>query len=91
MTAKLLADERELVASFIQHDVPDVIERFSGALGPVLGLVMKGGRLAERDPALMTEWVVRMALSLLFAPPRADLRDFLDAGLRPLFAPEDDR
>ncbi len=91
MTAKLLEDEPELVASFIQHDVPDVIERFSGALGPVLELVMKSGRLADRDPALMTEWMVRMGLSLLFAPPRADLRDFLEAGIRPLFTPEADR
>jgi AcrR family transcriptional regulator len=86
-TAKLLADEPELVAGFLRDGVPSVLQLFTEVLGPLLGAAMKEGRLARRDPGLATEWVVRMALSLLFAPPRCDLRAFLAAGLRPLFDP----
>jgi AcrR family transcriptional regulator len=83
--AKLLEDEPELVAGFLRDGIPDVIDRFSRALGPVLEIAMEAGIIARRDPHLMTEWMVRMGLSLLFAPPQVDLRAFLAAGVRPLF------
>jgi AcrR family transcriptional regulator len=84
--AKILRDEPELVGAFMRDGIPSVIERFSKALGPLLQGAMRAGTLAERDPYLMTEWMVRMSLSLLFAPPATALRPFLDAGVRPLFA-----
>ncbi len=83
--AKLLADEPALVAGFMRDDVPAVIERFTDVLGPLLGVAMERGAVAQRDPRLMTEWMVRMCLSLLFAPPPIDLRLFLGQGIRPLF------
>jgi AcrR family transcriptional regulator len=83
--AKLLEDEPELIASFMRESIPSVIDRFSRALGPLLETAMETGLVARRDPALMTEWTVRMCLSLLFAPPQIDLRTFLAAGVRPLF------
>lgn len=83
--AKILRDEPELVGAFMRDGIPSVIERFSKALGPLLQGAMRAGTLAERDPYLMTEWMVRMSLSLLFAPPATALRPFLDAGVRPLF------
>jgi AcrR family transcriptional regulator len=86
--AKLLEDEPELVAGFMREGIPGVIDRFSRALGPLLGTAMEIGVVARRDPHLMTEWMVRMGLSLLFAPPQVDLRTFLAAGVRPLFETE---
>jgi len=86
--AKLLADEPELVAGFLRDDIPGVLERFTHVLGPFLGAAMDSGFVARRDPGVMTEWMVRMGLSLLFAPPRCDLRAFLAAGIRPLFEVE---
>lgn len=83
--AKLLADEPELVGGFMRDGIPSVIDRFSKALGPLLLNAMNAGVLAESDPHLMTEWMVRIGLSLLFAPPATDLRRFLAAGVRPLF------
>ena len=83
--AKLLADEPELVASFMRDGIPGVLERFTDALGPLLGVAMNSGIVAKRDPRVMTEWMVRMGLSLLFAPTRGDVRAFLAAGVRPLF------
>jgi AcrR family transcriptional regulator len=83
--AKLLADEPELVGEFMRSGIPPVIDRFSKALGPLLENAMRDGALARRDPHLMTEWMVRISLSLLFAPPATDLRRFLAAGVLPLF------
>lgn len=83
--AKLLADEPELVGAFMRDGIPSVIDRFSKALGPLLENAMRTGVVAEADPRLMTEWMVRISLSLLFAPPDTDLREFLAAGVLPLF------
>ena len=75
------------MGAFMRDGIPGVIERFSKALGPVLDGAMRAGALRPRDPYLMTEWMVRISLSLLFAPPATELRPFLAAGVRPLFAP----
>jgi len=83
--AKLLADEPELVAGFMRDGIPGVLQRFTEVLGPLLGVAMDSGIVARRDPQVMTEWMVRMGLSLLFAPPRCEVRAFLSAGVRPLF------
>lgn len=84
--AKLLADDPELVGGFMRDGIPSVIDRFSKALGPLLLGSMRAGVLAESDPHLITEWMVRISLSLLFAPPTTELRQFLAVGVRPLFA-----
>jgi AcrR family transcriptional regulator len=83
--AKLLADEPELIAGFMRDGIPGVLQRFTEMLGPLLAAAMESGVVVRRDPLVMTEWMVRMGLSLLFAPPRSDLRRFLSAGVRPLF------
>ncbi len=83
--AKLLADEPALVAGFMRDGIPGVLQRFTDVLGPLLGVAMDAGIVARRDPQVLTEWMVRMGLSLLFAPPRGDVRTFLRAGVRPLF------
>lgn len=86
--AKLLADEPELVAAFMRDGIPGVLQRFTDALGPLLGAAMDSGIVATRDSRVLTEWMVRMGLSLLFAPTRSDVRAFLGAGIRPLFEVE---
>ncbi len=86
--AKLLADEPELVATFMRDGIPEVLESFTEVLGPLLGAAMERGVVAQRDPYVLTEWIVRLCLSLLFAPPRIELRAFLASGIRPLFEVE---
>jgi len=82
--SKLLEDDPELVGGFLERGVPDVIERFASTLGPLLAMQMEAGLVAKRDARVITEWVVRIGLSVLFVPPAGDLRAFLAAVLVPV-------
>ena len=86
--SKLLDDDPELVASFLDRGVPDLIERFAKTLAPFLAMAMKAGQLAERDPVAVTEWCVRIGLTAVVAPPPGPLRPFLAAVLVPLLTVE---
>lgn len=82
--AKLLEDDPELVSRFLDRGVPDVIARFRSTLSPLLAMWMDAGFLARRDPVAITEWGVRIGLSVLFAPPPGELRRFLAEVLVPV-------
>lgn len=86
--AKLLDDDPELLAGFLARGIPDIIDRFTESLSPVLDSVMTLGLVARHDPVLVTQWVVRVAISVVMAPPPGDLRVFLAAVLVPLLDPE---
>lgn len=86
--AKLIEDDPDLLAGFLARGIPDVIDRFTDALSPALDSVMAVGVVARHDPVLVTQWVVRVAISVLMAPPPGDLRTFLAAVLDPLLDPE---
>lgn len=84
---KVLTDEPELLASFLADGVPSIIERLSELLIPSMEVAMGAGLLAPRDAAVITQWIGRIGLSLLVAPPPGDLRCFLEAVLRPTLEP----
>jgi AcrR family transcriptional regulator len=84
---KVLDDEPELIGPFLVTDMPELIVRVSDTLRPLLDGAMSAGILARRDPAALAEWVTRIGLSLIIAPPAADLREFLAAVLRPALTP----
>jgi AcrR family transcriptional regulator len=84
---KVISEEPELIASFLIEGVPSIIERVSELLDPTVALAMDAGIVARRDPTAITQWVARVGLSLLVAPPPGDLRAFLDAVLRPVLEP----
>lgn len=83
---KVIADEPEVVSSFLVDGVGSVIERLSDLLDPVVAAAMDAGFLARHDPTTITQWVSRIGLSLLVAPPPGELREFLDTVLRPVLA-----
>jgi AcrR family transcriptional regulator len=84
--AKVLADEPEVLAGSVSRGVPELIERVVATLGPSVGAGMTAGLLATRDPMIVTDWIVRVALSLLLAPPPGDLRGFLREVIEPVLA-----
>ena len=86
--SKLIEDDPEMIAGFLARGVPDVIDRFRSTLAPVLGMGMDLGAVARRNPAIVTDWIVRMGLSALVTPPDGDLREFLAEILMPVLSPE---
>lgn len=48
--AKMLADERDLIGSFVARDVPNLLERTTAAFVPLVALAIGTGNLARRDP-----------------------------------------
>ncbi|MHB1446886.1 MAG: hypothetical protein ACYCTI_06825 [Acidimicrobiales bacterium] len=59
----------------------------SSALAPVLQMAMESGGLAPRDPMVVAEYVARLGLTLILAPPPGVLRDFLAELLIPVLSP----
>lgn len=84
--AKVVADEPDVVTSFLHEGVPSVIDLLADLLAPVVVAAMDAGRIARHDPVVITQWAVRIGLSLLIAPPPGELRPFLEAVLRPALA-----
>ncbi len=87
--AKMLADERDLIGSFVARDVPELMDRATAAIAPLVALAMGTGvgRLARRDPVAVAQWLVRIAASLILVEPPGPLEDFLGELLVPALTP----
>lgn len=85
--AKLLADERDLIGSFIARDGLALVDRVTAAFVPVISLAMSSGNLAERDPVLLAQWLVRTTASLILIDWPGALEDFLSELLVPALTP----
>ncbi|MBV6507863.1 MAG: hypothetical protein JJLCMIEE_00921 [Acidimicrobiales bacterium] len=84
--AKVLADEPEVIGPFL-NELPAVIERGSAAVAPVLDAMMHSGDLMRRDPQVLAELLVRLAVTLVVAPADERLDALLDQTLTPLLEP----
>lgn len=85
--AKVIADDPELVGGFLHRQFSDVIDRFTATFSASLGVAMATGRLAKGDPVILTQWMIRMAITLVLAPPPTPLRPFVAAILLPALTP----
>ena len=89
--AKMLADERDLIGSFVARDVPELLDRATAAFVPLVGLAMStgaaSGNLARRDPMVLAQWLVRITASLILIEPPGTLEDFLAELLVPALTP----
>lgn len=85
--AKIIADDPELVGGFFHHQLSEVIDRFTATFSPAIGVAMSAGRLAKGDPVIITQWVIRVGITLVLAPPPGPLRPFVAAVLLPALAP----
>lgn len=84
---KVLADEADLIGPFLVSDLPELVGRVAAAITPLLEAAMDEGLLARRDPVVVAEWVVRLGVSLILAPPPGELSTFLAELLVPALSP----
>jgi hypothetical protein len=85
----MLADERDLIGSFVARDVPQLMERATAAFVPMVSLAVGAGNLAHRDPVALAQWLVRIAASLILVEPPGEPADFLAELLIPALTPPD--
>lgn len=75
--AKMLADERDLIGSMLAGGAPQLLSRLTAALAPIIAMAMRTGHIAQRDPAVTAEWLVRICGSLILVEAPGRLEDFL--------------
>lgn len=85
--AKMLADERDLIGSFVARDVTDLMERATASFVPLVSLAISTGHLARRDPVVLAQWLVRITASLILIEPPGNLEEFLGELLIPALTP----
>jgi AcrR family transcriptional regulator len=85
--AKILADDTDTITLSTLSDLPVLLERVAGGLGPMLEAAMEAGVLAPREPVILAEWLIRLVVTLVLVPPRVELRSFLSELLLPALTP----
>jgi AcrR family transcriptional regulator len=80
---KVLRDEPAVIGPLLATELPEIIDRAGAVLSPLLDLLAASGRVAQRDPRIVSGWLVRIGISLLLAPVE-DQDAFLGEILRPV-------
>lgn len=80
---KVLRDEPAVIGPLLATELPEIIDRAGAVLSPLLDLLAAAGRIAQRDPRIVSGWLVRIGISLLLAPVE-DQEGFLGEVLRPV-------
>lgn len=84
---KVLEAEPELAGSYLAIGLPAVLERAVPVIKALLANGVASGGLAPRDLDALADWLVRLVSSLVLAPPRGGLEDYLDQVIRPVLTP----
>lgn len=87
VAAKLINDEAEVIGPFLVTDMADLVGRVSVAVVPLLRAAMDAGEIAQRDPAVLADWLVRSTISVILVPPAGGVRGFLSELLLPVLRP----
>lgn len=80
---KDLAEDPEGVGASLHRHFPDLLGQLTAWMAPMFEAGMQLELVAERDAALLAEWIARIAVSLILHPPQGDLRGFLAEVLVP--------
>jgi AcrR family transcriptional regulator len=86
IVAKVLRDERDLVGGAVQTST-GVFSRIATLITPALAVAMASGQIADRDPAVVAEWLARVSATAVLSPPPGDLERFLAELLVPALTP----
>jgi AcrR family transcriptional regulator len=85
--AKFLADDTDTVTLSTLAELPPLLQRVAEFLAPMMAAGMASGALAEREPVILAEWLIRLVVTLVLVPPLGDLRTFLSELLLPALRP----
>jgi AcrR family transcriptional regulator len=85
--AKFLADDTDTVTLSAAAELPLLLQRVAEFVAPMLRAAMTSEALAQRDPVVLAEWLIRLVVTLVLVPPLGDLRDFLSELLLPALTP----
>ncbi len=85
---KVLTDDAEIIGPLLTQALPTLIERAVAGAAPLLEAAMASGEIARRDAHALAEWLVRLTITLVLAPPQGDLRELLEQLLIPALSPE---
>jgi AcrR family transcriptional regulator len=84
---KLISDEPDVIGRMFVAEYGRVLEVLVPLVAAGLRRAMRRGRVARRDPDALAESLVRIALSLLIAPPVTDAGAFVHEILAPVLEP----
>jgi AcrR family transcriptional regulator len=81
---KVRADESDLVGSFAATELPGLIDRLIALGDPLLRRVVSISAIV--DPGLLADWLARIVLSIVIAPPTVPVKEFLGSVLVPILS-----
>lgn len=84
--SKVLRDEPELVGVFVVTELDSLLDRLRVLAAPVLTRLDSLGSTPPIDLTDLADWVTRVLVTMVLAPPRTDVGDHLRAVLGPLLA-----
>lgn len=84
---KELDDEPEIAGSHLTLGLPAVLDRVRPVVVPLLAAGIGTGQLANRDPEVVLDWLVRLVTSVVLVPPPGDVGAYYDEVLRPVLTP----
>ncbi len=83
---KVLQDEADLVGAFVVNELGTVLDRLLLLAEPVVRRLGHIAGTRDIDVPILAEWVARVVLTMVVAPPAAPPEVFLREVLRPLLA-----
>ncbi|HEX4903274.1 MAG TPA: TetR/AcrR family transcriptional regulator [Acidimicrobiales bacterium] len=83
---KVLQDETDLVGAFVMSEFSTVLDRLLLLAEPVVRRLEVVAGARDLDVPVLAEWVARVVLTMVVAPPAVPPEEFLRSVLRPLLA-----
>lgn len=84
---KVLDDEPEIAGAHLMLGLPAVLDRVRPVVVPPLTAGTAAGQLADRDPEILLDWLVRLVTSVVLVPPPGEVESYFDDVLRRVRTP----
>lgn len=84
---RLLGQEPEFVGRVITGHSAALVDYAAAVVTPLLGAAMEAGMIRRRDPARLAQWLGRVVMASIIAPPSQDLDALLEEMLLPILEP----